>query len=143
MLFECLDLWVPLVFIQGELALSSIQGRVDSVFERMLGSSLGTSPNQGGDRFQYPAPKNGLGYSLSPIRSVPRNVWGQEINEMKYLRWLQHVRSLNYQSTAGLCAYQWYAPPYPPGARMGGRSGICRRIRAPYVGRGGAFSSYV
>ena len=59
------------------------------------GRSLGTRPNQGGDRFQYPAPKNGLGYSLSPIRSVPRNVWGQEIDvRMKYLRWLHHVRSL-------------------------------------------------
>ena len=29
-LFECLDLWVPPVFRQGELALSSIQRRVDS-----------------------------------------------------------------------------------------------------------------
>ena len=32
--------WVPLVFIQGELALSSIQRRVASVFERMLGSVI-------------------------------------------------------------------------------------------------------
>ena len=40
MLFECLDLWVPLVFIQGELALSSIQRRVDSVFEMMLRSVI-------------------------------------------------------------------------------------------------------
>ena len=40
MLFECLDLWLPLVFRQGELALSSIQKRVDSVFERMLGSVI-------------------------------------------------------------------------------------------------------
>jgi len=40
MLFECLDLWVPPVFRQGELALSSIQKRVDSVFERMLGSVI-------------------------------------------------------------------------------------------------------
>ena len=40
MLFECLDLWVPLVFMQGELALSSIQRRVDTVFERMLGSGI-------------------------------------------------------------------------------------------------------
>ena len=30
------------------------------------GGSLGIRPNQGGDRFQYPAPKNRLGYSLSP-----------------------------------------------------------------------------
>ena len=37
MLFECLDVWVPPVFRQGELALSSIQRRVDSVFERTLG----------------------------------------------------------------------------------------------------------
>jgi len=35
-----LDLWVPPVFRLGELALSSIQGRVDSVFERMLGSVI-------------------------------------------------------------------------------------------------------
>jgi len=42
MLFECLDLWVPPVFRQGqgELALSSIQRRVDSVFKRMLGSVI-------------------------------------------------------------------------------------------------------
>jgi len=39
-LFECLDLWVSLVFRQGELAFSSIQRRVDSVFERMLGSVM-------------------------------------------------------------------------------------------------------
>jgi len=52
-----------------------------------LSFSLGTSANQGGDRFQYPATKNGLGYSLSPIPSMPRDVWGQEINViMKYLR---------------------------------------------------------
>jgi len=38
--------------------------------------SLGTSPNQSSDGFQYPALKNGLGYSLSPICSVPRNVCG-------------------------------------------------------------------
>jgi len=37
MLFECLDLWVPPIFRQRELALSSIQRRVDSVFERTLG----------------------------------------------------------------------------------------------------------
>jgi len=37
MLFECLDVWVPLVFRQGELALSSIQKKVGSVFERTLG----------------------------------------------------------------------------------------------------------
>ena len=36
MLFECLDLWVE-VFRQRELALSSIQRKVDSVFERTLG----------------------------------------------------------------------------------------------------------
>ena len=40
MLFECLDLWVPPVFRQGELALSSIQRRVDSVFERTLVSVI-------------------------------------------------------------------------------------------------------
>ena len=40
MCFECLDLGVPLVFRQVELALSSIQGRVDSVFEWMLGSVI-------------------------------------------------------------------------------------------------------
>jgi len=34
------DLWVPKVFRQGELALSSIQGRVDSVLEWMLGSVI-------------------------------------------------------------------------------------------------------
>ena len=33
-------LWVPLVFRQGELALSSIQRRADSVFEQMLWSVL-------------------------------------------------------------------------------------------------------
>jgi len=43
--FECLDLWVPLVFRQGELVLSSIQRRVDSVFERMLGSVPPSSAN--------------------------------------------------------------------------------------------------
>ena len=36
--FEYLDLWVPPVFRQRELALPFIQGRVNSVFERMLGS---------------------------------------------------------------------------------------------------------
>jgi len=40
MLFECLDLWVPPVFRQGELALSSIQRRVDSVFEPVLGTVI-------------------------------------------------------------------------------------------------------
>ena len=45
MLSECLDPWVPLVFIQGELALSSVQRRVDSVFERMLGSVILASAN--------------------------------------------------------------------------------------------------
>jgi len=35
-----LDLLVPLIFRQGELDLSSIQRRVDSVFERMLGSVI-------------------------------------------------------------------------------------------------------
>ena len=34
------DLWVPPVFRQGELALSSIQRRVDSVFERILESVI-------------------------------------------------------------------------------------------------------
>jgi len=33
MLFECLDLWVPPVFRQGDLALLSIHRRVDSVQE--------------------------------------------------------------------------------------------------------------
>ena len=42
---ECLDLWVPLVFRQGELVLSSIQRRVDAVFERMLGSVPDSSAN--------------------------------------------------------------------------------------------------
>ena len=52
-----------------------------------LSFSLGTSPNQGGDRFQYHTPTTGLGYSLSPIPSMSRNVRGQEINViMKYLR---------------------------------------------------------
>jgi len=32
--------------------------------------SLGTRPNQGGDHFQYPSPKNGLGYSLSAQECV-------------------------------------------------------------------------
>ena len=41
MLFECLDiLWVPPVFRQGELALSSPQRRVDLVFEQMNYSSV-------------------------------------------------------------------------------------------------------
>jgi len=40
MLFECMDLWVPPVFRQGELALTSIQRRVDSVCEWMLGSAI-------------------------------------------------------------------------------------------------------
>jgi len=42
MLFECLDLWVSPVYVfrLGELALSSIQRRVDSVFERMLVSVI-------------------------------------------------------------------------------------------------------
>jgi len=40
MSFECLDLWVPLVFRQGELALTSIQRRVDLVFEWMLRSVI-------------------------------------------------------------------------------------------------------
>jgi len=47
MLFECLDLGVPPVFRQGDLALLSIHRRVDSVqgpsnsvFERMLGSVI-------------------------------------------------------------------------------------------------------
>ena len=57
-------------------------------------ASLGTSPNQSGDRFQYPAPKNGLGYSLSPIRSVPRNVWGQEINEINEIFEVVTARAL-------------------------------------------------
>jgi len=39
MLFECLDLWVPHFFRQGELALSSREG-FDSVFERMFGSVI-------------------------------------------------------------------------------------------------------
>jgi len=39
-LFECLDLWVPPVFRQGELALSSIQRRIELVFKRMLGSVI-------------------------------------------------------------------------------------------------------
>ena len=34
---KSMDLWIPPVFRQGELALSSIQRRVDSVFERTLG----------------------------------------------------------------------------------------------------------
>ena len=37
MLFECLDLWVPPVFRWRELALFSIQRRVDSIVERTLG----------------------------------------------------------------------------------------------------------
>jgi len=40
MLFEYLDLWVISVFRQGELALSSIQKSVDSVFEQMLGWAI-------------------------------------------------------------------------------------------------------
>jgi len=41
MLFECLDLWVATPGLQtGELALSSIQRKVDSVFEWMLGSAI-------------------------------------------------------------------------------------------------------
>jgi len=32
-LFECLDLWVPPVFRQGDLALLSVHRRVDSVQE--------------------------------------------------------------------------------------------------------------
>jgi len=43
--FEDLDLWVPLVFRQGELVLSSIQRRVDSMFERMLGLLPDSSAN--------------------------------------------------------------------------------------------------
>ena len=38
-----MNAWIygyPMIFRQGELALSSIQGRVDSVFERMLGSVI-------------------------------------------------------------------------------------------------------
>jgi len=40
MLFERMDLWVPPVIRQGELALSFIQRRVDLVFERTLGSVI-------------------------------------------------------------------------------------------------------
>jgi len=40
MLFECMDLWVPPVFRQGELAFTSIQRRVVLLFEWMLGSAI-------------------------------------------------------------------------------------------------------
>jgi len=61
-------------------ALLQYTSPASELYREIVSASLGTRPNQGGDRFQYPAPTNGLGYSLSPIRSVPRNVWRQEIN---------------------------------------------------------------
>ena len=66
-------------------------------------SSLGTSPNQGGDCFQHPTLKNGLGYSLSPICSVPRNLWGQEMNVI--IKYLTAHGSLNYQTMEEALAY--------------------------------------
>ena len=65
--------------------------------------SLGTSPNQGGDCFQHPTLKNGLGYSLSPICSVPRNLWGQEMNVI--IKYLTAHGSLNYQTMEEALAY--------------------------------------
>jgi len=61
-------------------ALLQYTSPASELYREIVSASLGTRPNQGGDRFQYPAPTHCLGYSLSPIRSVPRNVWRQEIN---------------------------------------------------------------